>query len=226
MTKFHSSLVGGHTGIAKTTSRICSQFYWPKMYQDIKSFIKSCRICQQAKTETTLPTGLLQPLPIPAQVWDDIAMDFINGLPPSQGFTIIMVIIDRLSKFAHFIPLNSDVNSKKVAEVFIQNVVKLHGIPKSIVSNRDKVFISSFWQQLWKMQGTTLAMSSAYHPQMDGQSEVLNKILEMYLRCFSFDNPKQWSKFLLWAQYWYNTSHHDSIGMKMWIPTFLSRHVI
>ena len=140
-------------------------------------------------------------------------MDFIIGLPPSQAFTAIMVIVDRLSKFGHFIPMRYDFNNKQVANAFINNVVKLHGIPKSIVSDRDKIFMSSFWKQLWKLQGTTLAMSSTYHPQTDGQSEVLNKNLEMYLRCFSFNNPSQWSKLLPWAQYWYNTSQHSSIGM-------------
>ena len=140
-------------------------------------------------------------------------MDFITGLPHSNAFTIIMVVVDRLSKFAHFLPLKADYNSKKVAELFIANIVKLHGIPRSIVSDRDKVFISQFWQQLFKQQGTTLAMSSAYHPQTDGQSEVLNKTLEMYLRCFCFSNPKKWLQILPWAEYWYNTSFHHSIGM-------------
>ena len=118
------------------------------MHQDIRMFVHNCKICQQTKTETTFPVGLLQHFPIPIQVWDDIAMDFIIGLPPSQGFTAIMVIVDRLSKFGHFIPMRYDFNSKQVADAFINNVVKLHGISKSIVSDRDKVFISSFWKQL------------------------------------------------------------------------------
>lgn len=95
-------------------------------------------------------------------------MDFIIGLPSSFGYTIIMVVIDRLSKYAHFLPMRTDYSSKTVAESFMHNIVKLHGVPKSIVSDRDKVFTSSFWQHLFKLQGTTLAMSSAYHPQSDG----------------------------------------------------------
>ena len=209
----HDSVSGGHSGMARTIARICSQFYWPNMQEDIRNYVKNCTICQQAKSETTLPAGLLHPLPIPQQVWDDIAMDFITGLPPSHGYSTIMVVVDRLSKFGHFIPLRTDYNSRQVAEAFVANIVKLYGIPKTIVSDRDKVFISSFWKQLFRIQGTTLAMSSSYHPQTDGQSEVLNKTVEMYLRCFSFDNPKAWSKLLPWAQFWYNTSFHHSLKM-------------
>jgi len=106
-------------------------------------------------------------------------MDFITSLPPTQGYSVIVVVIDRLTKFAHFLPLKPDFNARYVAKVFVNNIVKLHGFSKSIVSDRDKVFISRFWQQLFKMQGTTLAMSSAYHREMNGQSEVLNKTLEM-----------------------------------------------
>jgi hypothetical protein len=179
----------------------------------VQEFVSKCLICQQTKHATTLPAGLLQPLPIPAQIWEDIAMDFITGLPPSQGFTVTFVVVDRLSKYAHFFPLKADFSSLKVAEVFFHNVVKLHGFPSSIVSDRDKVFTSKFWQHLFKMSGTTLAMSSAYHPQTDGQTEVLNKCVEQYLRCFTVDQPRTWSKMLTWAEFWYNSAFHSSIGM-------------
>jgi hypothetical protein len=208
--EFHTSPVGGHAGITRTLARIKSQFYWPTMKNDVADYVQSCLVCQQAKTTNNLPAGLLQPLPIPAQVWEDVAMDFITGLPLSHGYTVIMVVVDRLTKYAHFIPMKTDYTSKSVAEAFMNNIVKLHGMPHSIVSDRDKVFTSAFWQHLFKIQGTTLAMSSA---QTDGQTEVLNKGLELFLRCFSFHNPKSWFKALTWAEFWYNTSFQTSIGM-------------
>ncbi|GAU11620.1 hypothetical protein TSUD_346120 [Trifolium subterraneum] len=229
--EFHSSPIGGHAGMTRTLARIQAQFYWPNMKQDIVQYVQNCLVCQQTKTTNTLPAGLLQPLPIPSQIWEDLAMDFITGLPSSHGYTVILVVVDRLTKYAHFIPMKTDYSSKSVAEVFMQNVVKLHGLPKSIVSDRDKVFTSAFWQQLFKLQGTTLAMSSAYHPQSDGQSEVLNKTLELYLRCFSFNNPKAWSKMLSWSEFWYNTAFQTSIGMTPFKavygrdPPYLNRYV-
>jgi len=116
------------------------------MQRDIRKFVRACSICQQAKVDHVLPTGLLQPLPIPQQVWEDIALDFIVNLPSSNGYTNILVVVDRLTKYGHFIGLKLGFTSKSVAEAFISHIVKFHGFPKSIVSDRDWVFISSFWQ--------------------------------------------------------------------------------
>nr|KYP46439.1 Transposon Ty3-I Gag-Pol polyprotein [Cajanus cajan] len=206
--EFHTSLLGGHAGMARTLARISAQFYWSGMQKDVKEFVQQCLVCQQAKSATTLPAGLLQPLPIPMQIWEDLAMDFITGLPLSHGFTVILVVIDRLSKYAHFFTMKTDYTSKQVAEIFVKNVVKLHGFPKTIVSDRDKVFTSQFWQHLFKLSGTTINLTTAYHPQSDGQSEALNKCLEMYLRCFTHDSPKDWAQLLPWAEFWYNTACH------------------
>jgi hypothetical protein len=211
--EYHASPVGGHSGLQRTKARICQQFFWPHMTKDITKFVTECLTCQQAKSSTALPVGLLQPLPIPLQIWEDIAMDFITGLPSSNGFTMIFIVVDRLSKYSHFTALKSDFDGPKVDAAFFTNVVKLHGIPKSIVSDRDKVFTSQFWQQLFCLSGTTLAMSTAYHPQTDGQLEALNKCLEMYLRCFTGNNPKSWARLLPWAEYWYNTAFQNSIAM-------------
>ncbi|OMO73136.1 reverse transcriptase [Corchorus capsularis] len=165
------------------------------------------------KYETTRPGGLSTPLPIPTQIWPDIAMDFITNLPASHGKTDIWVIVDRLTKYAHFIALPSSYTASQLAEIFCKDVCKLHGMPASIVSDRDPKFMSNFWSELFKLQGTKLLHSSAYHPQSDGQSEVLNRCLQTYLRCFASEKPRLWTKFLHWAEYSYNTSFHTAAGL-------------
>ena len=141
-------------------------------------------------------------------------------------------MVDRLSKFAHFICLKHPFTAESVARVFTREVVRLHGFPTSIVTDRDRIFVSLFWRELFRLQGTTLKRSTSYHPQTDGQSEVVNKSVETYLRCFIQGKAKEWAKWISWAEYWYNTSHHASIQCTPFRalygrdPPKLTRHVI
>ncbi|VFQ91119.1 unnamed protein product [Cuscuta campestris] len=213
LTEFHSTPLAGHQGVERTFRRIAAVFYWPALRREVRQFVASCEVCQVTKYSTQKPAGLLQPLPIPDRVWDSASMDFITGLPTSQGFTAIMVVVDRLSKYAHFGPLPTGFDAPRAACLFVDIVVKHHGFPLSIISDRDSIFMSLFWRESMRLSGTTLKFSTAYHPQTDGQMEVVNRGLEQYLRAFTYERPSKWALFLPWAELALNCSHHEGIGM-------------
>jgi hypothetical protein len=147
-------------------------------------------------------------------------MDVIDALPNSRGNTVILVVMDRLFMAAHFVALKHPYTMTSVAKAFMDNIIKLHGLPKSIVSDPDRIFTSKFWQELFQLQDTKLKLSSGYHPQTDGQIEVVNRCLETYLRCFVSAQPKQWVQWLSWEKYWYNTTYHTSTKMKPFETVF------
>jgi hypothetical protein len=170
-------------------------------------------VCQRNKEEIVKYPGTLQPLLIPPAIWKDISMDFITSLPKSRNKSVIMVVVDRLSKYSHFCALQHPFISSTVAQIFMDQVFKLHGMPHSIVSDCDPAFTRNFWQELFKIQGTQLHLSIVYHPQTDGQTEVVNKCLETYLRCFASKKQHQWAQWLPQAKWWYNTSYHTATRM-------------
>ena len=145
----HSTPVAGHSGFLKTYQRAKREFYWHGMKSDIKRFVRGCDVCQQIKSETYAPAGLLQPLGIPTNPWTDVSLDFIECLPNSQGFKVILVVVDRLTKYVHFIPISHPYTAVKVTSLYMQYVFKLHGMPATIVSDRDAIFTSFFWSELF-----------------------------------------------------------------------------
>lgn len=208
---FHSSTLGGHSGAPVTYKRVKALFSWPGMKKQIKNWVQACQVCQQAKPERVKYPGLLEPLQVPHRPWQHIAMDFIEGLPQSGQYNCLLVVVDRFSKYGHCIPLSHPYTSSKVASLFVDWVYKLHSLPESIVSDRDPVFTSKFWRDLFKCIGTELNLSTAYHPATDGQTERLNQCVETYLRCFVHSCPKKWSTWISMAEYWYNTSYHSTL---------------
>ena len=188
-----------------------SILYWRGLWKTVREFVRNCITCQQNKPEHVLPPGMLQPLPIPKSIFSDITMDFIEGLPKSGGKDVIMVVVDRLTKYSHFIALSHPFTVHTVAVAYLDQVFKLHGNPTTMVSDRGPTFTSQFWQDLFKLQGVAVHLSSAYHPQSDGQTEVVNRCVEGYLRCVVGQSPHSWSKWLSLAEYWYNTNFHSAL---------------
>lgn len=149
--EFHDTKTGGHSGYYRTYRRIMGNFYWKGMVQSVKDYVHQCSICQRFKASTLAPGGLLQLLPIPEEIWSELSMDFITGLPKSKGYDVVLVVVDRLSKYSHFVPLKHPYTAKVIAELFVKEIVRIHGFPTSILSDRDPVFMSKFWQELFKL---------------------------------------------------------------------------
>jgi hypothetical protein len=201
----------GHEGVHKTLHRLRTDFHFPNDRVAVQDYVRACIVCQQNKTDHLQPGGFLQPLEVPSSVWSDVAMDFVEALPKVNGKSVILTVVDRFSKAAHFIPLAHPYTAKSVAKAFFAEVVRLHGIPSSVVSDRDPVFTSTFWRELFKMAGVKLQFTSAFHPQSDGQSEATNKIIAMYLRCLTGDRLRNWLEWLPWAEFCYNSSYQQSL---------------
>lgn len=153
------------------------------------------------------PTSLLQPIPIPTKVWTGISMDFIGGLPRVEKHDTILVVVDRLTKYAHFILLGHLYTASEVASSFINNIVKLHGFPKAVIFDRDKLFLSQFSRAMFKHARTKLKYNTAFHPQTDSQIEFTNRCLGIYLRCFGGVHLRSWPKWLCWAELRFNTNY-------------------
>jgi hypothetical protein len=211
--ELHSGGIAGHFGRDKTLNLVEDRFFWPQLRRDVQITIKHCRTCQLAKGNKT-NAGLYTPLPIPEQPWVDLSMDFVLGLPKTvRSNDSICVIVDRFSKMAHFLPCAKTFDASRVAALFFSEVVRLHGLPQLIVSDRDVKFVSYFWKTLWAKMGTKLKFSSAFHPQTDGQTEVVNRSLGNLLRCLVTDHHTTWDLLLPQAEFAYNNSVNRSTGL-------------
>ncbi|TWW72584.1 hypothetical protein D4764_16G0010810 [Takifugu flavidus] len=181
--------------------------------QSFTEFVNACPVCNQQKQLRRAPAGLLQPLPVPHRPWTHIALDFVTGLPQSAGNTVILTIIDRFSKMADFLPLPKLPSAKETAQLVIQHVFRLHGLPESVVSDRGPQFASVFWKEFCGHLGATASLSSGFHPQTNGQTERINQDLEMALRCMATRDPATWSTFLGWVEYAHNSLISSATGM-------------
>jgi len=207
----HESLAAGHFGQAKTFELVSRDYWWPQMRDFINRYVSSCN-CVRAKAPRHSPHGLLSPLPIPSGRWTDVTTDHITDLPPSSGFNAVQTFTCRATKQVHFVPCTKNVTAEEVADIFIKEIFRLHGMPKTIVSDRGTQFTAKFWKGFCDKLNIKVNLSTAYHPQTDGQSEMTNQILESYLRIFVNITQDNWVSLLPLAEFAYNNSLHSSTG--------------
>src|SRR3984957_8343514 len=174
----HASITAGHPGQAKTLGLIKQTYRWPSMKTMVNKYVDSCDTCQRIKPINRLPRGELQPLEAPSEPWEHVSCDFIVKLPLLNGYDSILIVVDYFTKMAHFIPTREDIDAKGVAELFLNYVWKLHGTPKSVVSDRGSVFTSKFLTELYRLMDIKPHLSTAYRPQTDGQTEWVNQTIK------------------------------------------------
>jgi hypothetical protein len=209
----HDTPTSGHLGKDKTIDQVKRRFYWFRMDSEIQKYVVSCDLCQRNKPSQRSKIGLLKPLPIPEYPWQQISMDLITQLPRSKlGNDAIVVFVDKLTKMVHYIPTTTNVTAPKLAKIVLKDVCRIHGIPESILSDRDPRFTANFWRSLWDQLGTKLVMSTAYHPQTDGQTERANRTLEEMLRSYVNINHSDWDEYLSVLEMAYNNSKQISTG--------------
>ncbi len=213
LAEYHDIPLSGHVGIHKVYEKLSRHWYWPKMKETVTDYVRSCPSCQQNKSVNQKPIGLLKPLPIPEKRWQQVTLDLITQLPKTKnGNDAIVVFVDKLTKMVHYAATRTDIDAVQLARLFMDNVVRLHGVPQSIVSDRDPRFTSNFWRSLWNQLGTKLHMSSAFHPQSDGQTERANRTLEEGLRAYVSLKHDDWDNHLSLLEFAVNSSESASTG--------------
>ncbi|GJP33550.1 hypothetical protein CLOM_g18077 [Closterium sp. NIES-68] len=214
----HSTKYGGHLGIKKTRWALSDVYWWPGLGTEVQQFVSHCDACARNKSDTKKPGGLLQPLEIPDEPWESVSLDFITDLPKTRdGHTAILVFVDRLTKMVHFFATTTDVSAEDTAKLFVAHVFRLHGLPRVLVSDRDPRFTSRFWHEVTRTLGTKLKMSSAFHPQTDGQTERTNRTLEQMLRSFIGPTQDDWDDLLPVVEFAVNNSVHEGTHEKPFI---------
>src|ERR1041385_1790855 len=210
----HDTPLSIHPGSTKMYRDLRQRFWWTRMKRKIAQYVAECDVCRRIKDEHQRPASTLQPLPIPEWKWDNVGMDFITGFPKTQkGNDAIFVVVDRLSKVAHFLPVRESITASQLADLYVSGIVSLHGVPLEINSDRGSLFTSGFWGSFQNAMGTHLSFSTAFHPQSSGQVERVNQILEDMLRACVISFGKNWEKSLPFAEFAYNNSFQSCLNM-------------
>ncbi|QRV83408.1 Retrovirus-related Pol polyprotein from transposon [Ceratobasidium sp. AG-Ba] len=211
---------GAHAGYARTYNRLCATYYWPNMADTVEKFTATCDVCQKTKPRRHGKIGYLQPIPIPEQPFEVVSLDFIMDLPESNGYNAVLVLVDKLTRYAHFIPCTTRINEIETAELFRDHIWAQYGLPRQIISDRDSRWTGAFWDHLTSILGIKRSLTTAHHPQADGQTEVMNQNLEIMLRSYIDDTKSNWSNLLPVLAFSYNTSAHSITRQT---PAFLLR---
>lgn len=212
ISEHHDTYFSGHLGMDKTLEFITRNYWWPTLTKDVREYVRTCPRCITAKAANQKPIGLLQPLPIPTKKYECVTMDFVSHLGKTKaGYDSVLVVVDKLTKTLSLLPTTTEVTAPQAAQLFFNGVVRYHGLPRVIISDRDPRFTSGFWQSLYSLLGTKLAMSTAFHPETDGQSERAVRTVVDMLRCFASDH-KQWDEQLSLVEFAYNNSVNPSTG--------------
>ena len=212
--ELHCSPYAGHTGMNRTLVLISRFFFWPDMRTDINNYVRGCVVCQRNKSSPGKPAGKLQPLPVPSGIWEDISMDFIGPLPKTaRGHDFVLNVVDRLSKMAHFLPCKKSIDGRGVASLYAERIWSLHGQPRSIVTDRGTQFVNAFNKHLLSMLGTRHAITSAYHPETDGQTERVNRVLSEMLRHYTNARYDDWDLHLPMCEFAHNNAPSSATGM-------------
>ena len=208
----HDTLYSGHMGINHTLAALHRWFYWPHMHRDVTKYVSRCVACLQAKPGKTIRQGLLHPLSVPDRPWWSISIDFITGLPLSKdGSDAILTIVDRLTRMVHLVPTTTTCDSLEFAQLMKQHVFSKHGCPADIVSDRGSIFTGKFWIEICHLLQMHMSMSTAFHPQSDGSTEIVNRMVEQVLRCHCMYQPEKWSDNLCMVEFAINNSYHESL---------------
>lgn len=211
----HDAPYSGHKGQRNTLAKLERYYWWPGMTIDVTNYVRTCLSCQRNKVgnQHNKAKGLLQPLPIPTRSWESISLDFIVGLPKTQaGYDSIVVFVDRLTKLAHFVPVTTDITAYQLADVYLKEIFRLHGSTRSMISDRDPKFVSAFWSNVFNALGTKRCLSTAYHPQSDGQTERVNREIEDALRHYINPRRNNWDRWLCLLEFAYNDTVNASTG--------------
>lgn len=209
----HDDPASGHPGKERTALGSSRTYWWPSWRKTTDDYVNRCLACQHTKTLTTKPAGLLQPLPVASRLWQHISADFIGPLPPSNGFNSILVVVDCFTKMAIFIGTTTNLNAQGFAKLFFEHVYAKPGLPSTLTTDRRSLFMSKCWTTLAQLIGLRHKLSSAYHPQTDGQTEIVNKALGQYLRLYTNFVQNDWADHLPHAEFCYNASPHSATSI-------------